>query len=111
MRFNKKPHLILGLLLIAASISIIPSTNAANPDDGYPEGQAAPGRTCPNNDEGFKKVSAFSGKTLVCTLINGVKKWWIEGDLTGVLRGMKKKTCSVTCRSFSLHSNDSELQS
>ena len=80
VRFNKKPHLILGLLLIAASISIIPSTNAANPDDGYPEGQAAPGRTCPNNDEGFKQVSAFSGKTLVCTLINGVKKWWIEGE-------------------------------
>ena len=67
-------------MLTVASLSITPVTNAANPDDGYPEGQAAPGRTCPNNDEGFKQVSAFSGKTLVCTLIAGVKKWWIEGE-------------------------------
>ncbi len=53
---------------------------AANPDDGYPEGQAAPGRTCPNNDEGYKQVSAYNGKILVCTLIDGQKKWWIEGE-------------------------------
>ena len=80
MRLNKKYFITLGLLLTVASLSITPVTNAANPDDGYPEGQAAPGRTCPNNDEGFKQVSAFSGKTLVCTLIAGVKKWWIEGE-------------------------------
>jgi acetyl esterase/lipase len=70
----------LGLLLIASSLSIVPVSSAANPDDGYPEGQAAPGRTCPNNDEGSKQVSAFSGKTLVCTLISGQKKWWIDGE-------------------------------
>ena len=66
MRLNKKYFITLGLLLTVVSLSITPVTNAANPDDGYPEGQAAPGRTCPNNDEGFKQVSAFSGKTLVC---------------------------------------------
>ena len=70
----------LGLLLIASSLSIVPVSSAANPDDGYPEGQAAPGRTCPNNDEGFKQVSPFNGKTLVCTLISGQKKWWIDGE-------------------------------
>ncbi len=80
MRLNNKYFITLGLLLTVVSLSITPVTNAANPDDGYPEGQAAPGRTCPNNDEGFKQVSAFSGKTLVCTLIAGVKKWWIEGE-------------------------------
>ncbi len=80
MRLNNKYFITLGLLLTVVSLSITPVTNAASPDDGYPEGQAAPGRTCPNNDEGFKQVSAFSGKTLVCTLIAGVKKWWIEGE-------------------------------
>ena len=67
MRFDKKYFIALGLLLTVASLSITPVTNAANPDDGYPEGVAAPGRTCPNNDEGFKQVSTFNGKTLVCT--------------------------------------------
>jgi len=52
----------------------------ANLDDGYPQDTAAPGRTCPAAAEGFKTVSEYSGKTLVCTLINGVKRWWIEGD-------------------------------
>ena len=60
--------------------SFLAPANGANPDDGYPTGAAAPGRTCPNNDEGFKTVSDYSGKTLVCTVIDGVKKWWIEGE-------------------------------
>ena len=80
MRSNKNYLLTIGLLLTVASTSITSISNAANPDDGYPEGQAAPGRTCPNNDEGFKQVSTFNGKTLICTLIGGVKKWWIEGE-------------------------------
>ena len=80
MRFNQKRFLALGVSFLIVSVLITPVTNAANPDDGYPEGQAAPGRTCPNNDEGFKQLSAHSGKTLVCTLITGVKKWWIEGE-------------------------------
>lgn len=80
MRSKKNHLLIVGLLLSVAAISITPISSAANPDDGYPEGQAAPGRTCPNNDEGFKQVSPFNGKTLVCTLIDGQKKWWIDGE-------------------------------
>ena len=55
-------------------------TFAANPDDGYPAGAAAPGRTCPQAPEGEKTVSEYSGKTLICTLINGEKKWWVEGE-------------------------------
>jgi acetyl esterase/lipase len=80
MRSKPKRRISFGFSLLLVSVLIAPTTNAANPDDGYPEGQAAPGRTCPNNDEGFKQVSAHSGKTLVCTLITGVKKWWIEGE-------------------------------
>jgi len=101
MHSNKKPHLILGLILIAASISIIPATNAANPDDGYPEGQAAPGRTCPNNDAGFKQVSTFNGKTLVCTLIDGVKKWWIEGEALPVAPSKPAETSKPAAPSTS----------
>ena len=67
-------------LASALLFALLAPANAANPDDGYPTGTAAPGRTCPNNDEGFKTVSEHSGKTLVCTVIDGVKKWWIEGD-------------------------------
>ena len=71
----------LGLLALISSLSLLclSPANAANPDDGYPQGTAAPGRTCPNSEVGFKAVSEHSGKTLVCTLINGVKKWWIKG--------------------------------
>ena len=80
MRFSQKNLLTFGILLLVASVSIVPTTSAANPDDGYPQGQAAPGRTCPMNDEGNKQVSEFNGKVLICTLIDGVKKWWIEGE-------------------------------
>ena len=83
MRFNTKRSSSIGIsiLIVCVLITLItPRTNAANPDDGYPDGQAAPGRTCPNNDEGFKQVSPHNGKTLVCTLISGEKKWWIEGE-------------------------------
>lgn len=80
MRLNKKYFITLGLFFTVVSLSITPVTNAANPDDGYPEGVSAPGRTCPNNDAGFRQVSTFNGKTLVCTLIDGVKKWWIDGE-------------------------------
>jgi acetyl esterase/lipase len=74
-------HRALPLLVVSTlSLSLLAPANAANPDDGYPKDTAAPGRTCPNNDAGFKTVSDHSGKTLVCTLIEGVKKWWIDGD-------------------------------
>jgi acetyl esterase/lipase len=81
-----------GFSLLLVSVLIVPTTNAANPDDGYPEGQAAPGRTCPNNDEGFKQVSAHNGKTLVCTLISGVKKWWLEGEALPVAQSKPAET-------------------
>lgn len=80
MRSKSKRPIAFGFSLLLVSVLIAPTTNAANPDDGYPDGQAAPGRTCPHNDEGSKQVSGHSGKTLVCTLITGVKKWWIEGE-------------------------------
>ena len=80
MRSSQKNLLTFGILLLVVSVSIVPTTSAANPDDGYPQGQAAPGRTCPMNDEGNKQVSEFNGKVLICTLIDGVKKWWIEGE-------------------------------
>jgi acetyl esterase/lipase len=77
---SSKRNTLLSLTLVSSLtlLSLAPG-NAANPDDGYPQGTAAPGRTCPNSEVGFKAVSEHSGKTLVCTLINGVKKWWIKG--------------------------------
>ena len=71
--------LSLTLISTLAFTILVPAT-AANLDDGYPKDTAAPGRTCPMAEEGFKTVSEYSGKTLVCTLVGGVKKWWIEGD-------------------------------
>ena len=67
-------------LISTLAFTILPPATAANLDDGYPNDSAAPGRTCPMAEEGFKTVSDYSGKTLVCTMINGTKKWWIEGD-------------------------------
>jgi acetyl esterase/lipase len=78
--FSPKPLLIaiaVGSLLTAL---ITTPTNAAAPDDGYPKDQPAPGRTCPNTAAGAKTVSQHSGKTLICTLIDGEKKWWIKGE-------------------------------
>jgi hypothetical protein len=72
---------LISLTLISSlALFFLAPAKAANPDDGYPEGVAAPGRTCPNSDEGFSALSEISGKTLVCTMINGVKKWWIKGE-------------------------------
>jgi acetyl esterase/lipase len=62
------------------SFLLVTPTSAAAPDDGYPKDQPAPGRTCPNTAAGAKTVSEHSGKTLICTLIDGEKKWWIKGD-------------------------------
>jgi len=71
--------LSVSLISTLAFTFLAPAT-AANLDDGYPKDTAAPGRTCPMAEEGFKTVSDYSGKTLVCTMINGTKKWWIQGD-------------------------------
>jgi acetyl esterase/lipase len=71
----------LSLLLVSSlTFALTSPARAANPDDGYPQGVAAPGRTCPNSEVGFTAVSEITQKTLVCTLINGEKKWWIQGE-------------------------------
>jgi acetyl esterase/lipase len=79
MRLKPKPLLLI-TLISALLISTGISANASNPDDGYPQGEPAPGRTCPSTDVGASTVSKHSGKTLICTLINGDKKWWIKGE-------------------------------
>jgi acetyl esterase/lipase len=66
----------LSLLLLATTLT--PAKAAL--DDGYPNGAAAPGRTCPFEAPGTETVSAFNDKTFVCTVIEGVQKWWIKGD-------------------------------
>ena len=96
MRSSQKHYLTLVISVLVASVLVIPATNAANPDDGYPDGQAAPGRTCPNNDEGFKQVSTHNGKTLVCTVIDSVKKWWIEGEPLPVAPSKPAETSKPT---------------
>ena len=76
-----KPKSLLCLSLISAlTIAISTPANGANPDDGYPQGVSAPGRTCPNAPVGEVVVSEITQKSLVCTLIDGQKKWWVKGE-------------------------------
>ena len=76
-----KPKSLLCLSLISAlTIAISTPANGANPDDGYPQGTAAPGRTCPTVAVGEVIVSEITQKSLVCTLIDGQKKWWVKGE-------------------------------
>ena len=76
-----KPKSLLCLSLISAlTLAISPAANGANPDDGYPQGVSAPGRTCPNAPVGEVVVSEITQKSLVCTLIDGQKKWWVKGE-------------------------------
>jgi len=78
---RSKMMAFLSLIIISSlAFSTQSQLHAANLDDGYPQNVAAPGRTCPQTAEGVKSISEYSGKTLVCTLVNGEKKWWIEGD-------------------------------
>jgi acetyl esterase/lipase len=79
MRLGNKSLLPLALVS-ALTLAFISPVSGANPDDGYPQGVAAPGRTCPNSEVGFTAVSEITQKTLICTLINGEKKWWIQGE-------------------------------
>ena len=60
--------------------TLLTSSASAALDDGYPPGEAAPGRTCGTDAVGRKTVSSFTGKALSCILINGVARWWIDGD-------------------------------
>jgi len=76
-----KPKSLLCLSLISAlTLAISTPANGANPDDGYPQGTAAPGRTCPTVAVGEVIVSEITQKSLVCTLIDGQKKWWVKGE-------------------------------
>ena len=63
-----------------AVLLVAPFSKAAGLDDGYPPGEAAPGRTCAADAVGQKTVSSFTGKALSCTLVNGIARWWIDGD-------------------------------
>ena len=79
MELRSKP--LLALVTISLfTLSLHSTARASNPADGYPEGTVAPGRTCPETPEGMKTVSDYSGKTLICTIINGEKTWWIDGE-------------------------------
>jgi len=76
-----KPKSLLCLSSISAlTLAISPAANGANPDDGYPQGVSAPGRTCPNAPVGDVVISEITQKSLVCTLIDGQKKWWVKGE-------------------------------
>jgi acetyl esterase/lipase len=68
----------LAPLLLLAMLAGAPAANAAL-DDGYPPGQPAPGRTCPDSRVGQVAVSPFNGKRFVCTMIDGTKRWWPPG--------------------------------
>jgi len=75
---SRKLFTVLAIASLITS-SLTTSANAAL-DDGYPEGDAAPGRTCAASAVGQKTTSSYSGKNLSCILIQGIAKWWIEGD-------------------------------
>lgn len=78
--FIKSKSLAVITLFSILTISISTPANGANPDDGYPQGVAAPGRTCPTVAVGEVVVSEITQKSLVCTLIDGQKKWWVKGE-------------------------------
>jgi len=69
---------VLTTSLLIAMAASAPSALAAL-DDGYPPGQPAPGRTCPDSNVGQVAISPFNGKRFVCTMIDGTKRWWTPG--------------------------------
>ena len=69
---------VLATSLLFTIAGSAPSALAAH-DDGYPPGQPAPGRTCPNSKVGQVAISPFNGKHFVCTMIDGTKRWWTPG--------------------------------
>jgi len=70
----KAPKFSVAFLSLVLISQFSLSQAIANPDDGYPEGQPAPGRTCPNSEIGTETVSQFNNKIFACIEINGVKK-------------------------------------
>ena len=91
---SAKRSLIMVVIFCSLVSILITPTFAVNLDDGYPKDSAAPGRTCPMTDEGTRILSEHSGKNLVCTLITGVKKWWIEGEAIPTLESTPVPTHS-----------------
>ena len=79
MKFTSRA-VFTGLITGALLTTLLTSFASAALDDGYPAGDAAPGRTCGDDAVGRKTVSSYSGKALSCILVNGVAKWWIDGD-------------------------------
>jgi polyhydroxybutyrate depolymerase len=80
MKINlRKP---LAVLVFGALLTTLFTTFsvATGLDDGYQPGEAAPGRTCPAEALGQKTTSSYSGKVLTCTLIQGISKWWVDGE-------------------------------
>jgi acetyl esterase/lipase len=69
---------VLATSLLIAMAASGPSALAAL-DDGYPPNQPAPGRTCPTSNVGQVSISQFNGKHFVCTVIDGTKRWWLQG--------------------------------
>lgn len=79
MSINRSKFFMATVIFSITFVSVAP-LDAANLDDGYPQGIPAPGRTCPSAEIGSKIISDITGKSLICTLINSEKKWWIEGE-------------------------------
>jgi acetyl esterase/lipase len=95
MSFKVRRVLTFGLVT-SLLLGLTSTAEAANPDDGYPAGVSAPGRTCPESEIGTIEISAITQKSLVCTLVNNEKKWWISGE---PLPLVSSKTPSVTSES------------
>ena len=85
---------ILATTSLFATLLTTPALAAL--DDGYPEGAAAPGRTCAPDAVGQKELSSFSGKNLECILVNGVAKWWIVGDPLPAIEAPVEPKASAT---------------
>lgn len=69
---------VAAVALLTAAVTTAPGAHAAL-DDGYPPGQPAPGRTCPDSRIGQVLISPVKGTRLVCTMVDGTKRWWVPG--------------------------------
>jgi len=93
---TKRSSVIALTVISSLTLLFFAPARAANLDDGYPQGVPAPGRTCPSAEVGFKTVSEFNGKTFICTLINGEKKWWIQGEALPAPASAPQQSTSAT---------------
>ena len=84
----------LAVTTLFASLLTAPALAAL--DDGYPEGAAAPGRTCRPDAVEQKVVSPYSGKNLSCIPIDGISKWWVDGEPLPVAQAPAAPTAPVS---------------